>query len=336
MGSLGGHRRRDSQWHESAPTCQDACVDIARVVETSWAQSVLHFEPLTEGMNSETWLVVTDGGRFVLKSVDQIDLGFVRGLELAALLDHQGVTTGAPVSTLDGHLFQHIDNRSVALLRYVDGEPLKVAEPRSASVIGPMLARVHEAGATETGVFETWLRVLPLWGDYMDLVPWIRPAAEEALRDIDASAVASSLTWAGLHGDPSPGDFLVRGGDTALIDWGATMHGPALYDVASAAWFLGCSIGDASPESLRHSLDRAHVGLEVSRAEALVVAYLTRRPSMTDEVCDGFALFLWLRWCVQAGYFAWRCANDVRTGIPKQDFNETGLLDARHALNSEP
>ena len=45
MGSLGGHRRRDSQWHESAPTCQDACVDIARVVETSWAQSVLHFEP---------------------------------------------------------------------------------------------------------------------------------------------------------------------------------------------------------------------------------------------------------------------------------------------------
>jgi hypothetical protein len=311
-------------------------VDIARVIETAWAQSVLHVEPLTGGMNSETWLVVTDGGRFVLKSVDQTDPGFVRGLELAAFLDRHGVTTGAPVSTVDGHLVQHIDNRSLALLRYVDGEPLTISEPRSAQVIGTMLARVHEAGATVAGALETWLRVLPLWGDYMDLEPWIRPAVEEALRDIVTSPVASRLTWAGLHGDPSPGDFLVRGedtADTALIDWGATMHGPALYDLASAGWFLGCSIGDASPESLRHSVDRAHVGLELSRAGALVVAYLTGRPTMTDEVCDGFALFLRLRWCVQAGYFAWRCANDVRTGMPEQGWNDKGLLDARHALD---
>ena len=311
-------------------------MDVARVIETSWAQSVLHFERLTGGMNSETWLVVTDAGRFVLKSVDQTDLGFVRGLELAASLDRQGVTTGAPVPTIDSHLFQHIDNRSVALLRYVDGEPLKAAEPRSANVIGTTLARVHEAGAMEAGALETWLRVLPLWDDHMDLEPWIRPVVEEALRDIDTSAVASRLTWAGLHGDPGPGDFLVRGEDTALIDWGATMHGPALYDLASAAYFLGCSIGDARPESLRHCLDRAHVGLELSRTEALVVAYLTARPSMTEEVCDGFALFLRLRWCVQAGYFAWRCANDVRTGMPKQDFNETGLRDARRALHGAP
>jgi Ser/Thr protein kinase RdoA (MazF antagonist) len=311
-------------------------VDIARVIETSWAQSVLHFEPLTGGMNSETWLVVTDGGRFVLKSVDQTDLGFVRGLELAASLDRQGVTTGAPVLTIDGHLFQHIDDRSVALLRYVDGDPLKVAEPRSANVMGTLLARVHEAGAIEPGALETWLRVLPLWGDYMDLEPWIRPAVEEALRDIGTSPVASHLTWAGLHGDPSPGDFLVRGEDTALIDWGATMHGPALYDVASAAWFLGCAIGDATPESVRHALDRAHAGVELSGAQALVVAYLTGRPSMTDELCDGFALFLRLRWCVQAGYFAWRCAHDVRTGMPEQDWNDKGLLDARHALDGVP
>lgn len=313
-----------------------AGVDVARVIETSWAQTVLHFEPLTGGMNSETWLVVTDGARFVLKSVDQKDLGFVRGLELAASLDHQGVTTGAPVSTIDGHLFQHIDHRSIALLRYVDGEPLKAAEPRSANLIGTMLARVHEAGATEPGALETWLRVLPLWDDYMDLEPWIRPAVEEALRDIDNSTVAGRLTWAGIHGDPSPGDFLVRGEDTALIDWGATMHGPALYDLASAGWFLGCSIGDASPGSLRHSLDLAHVGLELPQAGALVVAYLAGRPSMTDEVCDGFALFLRLRWCVQAGYFAWRCANDVRTGMPREDWNDKGLLAARHALDSAP
>jgi homoserine kinase type II len=308
-------------------------VDVAQLIETCWGHSVRQIEPLTDAMNSETWSVETDAGRFALKSVGVNDRGFIHGLELAASLDSHGVTTGAPVTTVDGHLFQQVDDRSVALLRWVDGEPLTAVEPRSASRIGAMLARVHEAGATKPGTLETWLRVLPFWGDHLDFQDWIRPAVDYTLEDITAHQAAASLTWAGLHGDPSPSAFLIRGDDTALIDWGATMHGPALYDLASAAMYLGCSIEDAGPESVRRAVSLRVNGAEHSRSQALINAYLAARPSLADEVCLGFALYLRLRWCVQAGYFAWRCANDVRTGIRSADENNKGLLHAQTGLS---
>ena len=47
------------------------------------------------------------------------------------------------------------------------------------------------------------------------------------------------LTWGWLHGDPAPEAFMrLQDGATALIDWGAAMHGPVLYDVASAVMYV--------------------------------------------------------------------------------------------------
>jgi thiamine kinase-like enzyme len=114
-----------------------------------------------------------------------------------------------------------------------------------------------------------------------------------------------------LHGDPAAEAFLRQPtGEVALIDWGGAMHGPVLYDVASAAMYAG------TPE---------HV----------VPAYLGQRPELKDEVDTGLNGFLRLRWAVQAGYFAWRCSTDVRTGIADPAENRKGLADARRAFASE-
>jgi hypothetical protein len=53
---------------------------------------------------------------------------------------------------------------------------------------------------------------------------------------------------------------------------------------------------------------------------------------MINEVRQGFAVYLRVRLCVQVGYFAWRCAKDIRTGINSADENREGLLHARKAL----
>jgi homoserine kinase type II len=85
------------------------------------------------------------------------------------------------------------------------------------------------------------------------------------------------------------------------------MHGPVLYDVASAVMYVG-------------------------GADQVVPAYLGRRPELRGEVEAGLEAFLRLRYAVQAGYFAWRCSNDVRTGISDPAENRKGLGDARRAF----
>ena len=88
------------------------------------------------------------------------------------------------------------------------------------------------------------------------------------------------------------------------------MHGPVLYDVASAVMYAG------------------------GRPDHVVPAYLGQRPELADEISAGLEAFLRVRWAVQAGYFAWRCANDVRTGIADPAENRKGLADARRAFAS--
>jgi thiamine kinase-like enzyme len=123
--------------------------------------------------------------------------------------------------------------------------------------------------------------------------------------------VLDDLSWAWLHGDPAAEAFLRQpDGDVALIDWGGVMHGSILYDVASAVMYAG-----GCPD---------HV----------VPAYLARRPEPAPEIETGLTPFLRLRWAVQAGYFAWRLAHDIRTGITYPAENLKGLADARHAFAS--
>jgi homoserine kinase type II len=270
--------------------------------------AVERVEVLTGGMNSRAWLVVADDIELVVKSVDQADTAFEFGLGLAARLDAAGITTGAPVPSRSGSLVEPADGRLVALLQYVDGIPLTGAQADH-KIIGTTLGRVHAVSQDKPGDLEEWFHLVTQLDEYLDYEPWIRPAVQDALDGVLGLAAKQELSWAGLHGDPAPEAFLLQpSGEVALIDWGGAMAGPALYDLASAVMYLE------------------------GAQEDLVAAYLAERPESAAEVSAGLMPFLRFRWAVQASYFAWRCATDVRTGLSDGDGNAKGLADARRSF----
>lgn len=281
-----------------------APVDVAGVLSERWDLEPVRVEALTGGMNSTAWLAAADGWRVVLKSVDTSDQAFGPGLELAARLDDAGVITGRPRPSTQGRLVEYVDDQQVAVLEYVDGVPLTSAD---SAAIGTLLGRVHTVSATEPRNLDDWLHLVTQFDKYLDLEPWIRPAVEGAL---DGVKVLDGLSWAWLHGDPAAEAFLRQSdGEVALIDWGGAMHGPTLYDVASAVMYAG------SPD---------HV----------VPAYLHQRPELTHELARGLTPYLHIRWAVQATYFAWRTANNILTGITTPTENHKGLADARRCFEA--
>lgn len=117
-------------------------MELAEFLVDRWGLTVDQVEPLDGGMNSHTWLVVADDVKLVAKAVERSNTGFVPGLELAARLDRAGVTTGAPVPSLDGRVAEHWGRWQLAVLEFVGGTPLTgTAEDQEA--IGTTLARVH-------------------------------------------------------------------------------------------------------------------------------------------------------------------------------------------------
>ncbi|MGW7683618.1 phosphotransferase enzyme family protein [Kribbella sp. NPDC054772] len=278
-------------------------MDVAEVLREHWGLTPSSVEPLEGGMGSFTWAAAGAGWRVVVKTVDGRDNGFAPGLELAERLDRVGVTTGRPLRSSAGRIAERVDGRVVGVLEFVDGTPLGRAEADQRA-IGGLLGQVHELSAREPGDLESWLGIVTDWGDYLDFEPWIRPACEAAVSD---ALALDDLSWSGLHGDPAAEAFLRQpDGGLALIDWGAAMHGPILYDVASAVMYNGS----------------AHI----------VPSYVARRPDLADEVHRGLDTFLRVRYAVQAAYFAWRCTEDVRVGITSPAENQKGLADARRSF----
>lgn len=277
-------------------------MDVAELLAERWSWKPTSVTQLPGGMGSTTWLAEDDGRRVVVKAVHARDEGFEPGLEVAARLSDAGFVTGRPAPSNSRRLVEEYDGRLVGVLEFVDGVPLTDVD---AVAVGELLGDVHQATRTAEGDVAEWLQFLLVFESSLDLEDWIRPAVEGAVEGVRR---LGPLTWAWLHGDPAPEAFMRQpDGTIALIDWGAAMHGPVLYDVASAVMYL-------------NSPDR------------VVPAYLSHRPELTEEVETGLDAFLQVRYAVQAGYFAWRCSNDVRTGIADPAENRKGLNDARRAF----
>jgi homoserine kinase type II len=144
--------------------------------------------------------------------------------------------------------------------------------------------------------------------------PWLDPAVieEPELRSAAAAAIeraeqlATSLTHGILHGDPAVEAFLDSDDDIGLIDWGAAVHGPLLYDVASA-WMY------------------------TRNYDALIDAYARTGPLDRKELAKT-PDFLRFRLAVQAWYFSTRLASNDLTGLESQADNEEGLDHARTGL----
>ena len=143
----------------------------------------------------------------------------------------------------------------------------------------------------------------------------MRPAIAGALAAWDLLPPAS-LSWGLLHTDPAPEAFLLDAdtGECGLIDWDTGMHGPLMYDLASAVMYVG------GPD----------------RAETLIDAYFEHPVLDGAEVARTLRPMLRLRWAIQADYFARRLSAGDLTGIENADENEVGLEDARVGLMQTP
>jgi homoserine kinase type II len=253
-----------------------------------WAPNA-SLRPL-DAMNSSTWEVVGAPERFVLKIADP---GNEAGLRVAICLEERGIETGAP---------QHIAERNgrlVALLRFVDGRPLAVAD---AARVGSTLGAVHRVlvDCDPPPTLDRW--PWPWLDTSLISEPGLRAAATAAIDR--ANELAPSVTHGILHGDPAPEAFLATATGTALIDWGSSCHGPLLFDVASAVMYAGADVIRAYGDSGR-----------LGAAELATVD-----------------VFLRFRWALQAWYFSKRLESGDLTGIEDESNNQKGLDDAKAGL----
>ena len=121
---------------------------------------------------------------------------------------------------------------------------------------------------------------------YLDVEPWVRPMIARAWKEVHQLDAARPLTLGIVHGDGASVLVDAASGQRAVIDWGAAMWGPLLYDVASARWFFqfkhGCALADFAP---------------------FLEAYRDRAPMLADEL-GALDTFVRLRCAVQAFYYA--------------------------------
>jgi Ser/Thr protein kinase RdoA (MazF antagonist) len=264
------------------------------------------------GMGSRTWIVDEAGRRWVLKAVTAA-LGeqMAGGLAVAQRLDRAGIPAGAPEPTRAGELAVSTGGGRLGLLTWVPGDPLTGQDERQRRLIGTTLGRVHRALSGQAVPGTQRFHWVDPAAAHLSLRPWLRPAvgaAVAALDDLGTRARTAGL----LHADPAPEAFRRDPvtGRCGVIDWSTALHGPLLYDLASAVMYLG------GPD----------------RAAGLVEAYLACGAMSRAEARDGLAVMLRFRWAVQADYFARRITGNDLTGIAGPQDNEKGLADARRAL----
>ncbi|HET9898690.1 MAG TPA: phosphotransferase [Streptosporangiaceae bacterium] len=285
---------------------------LASYLRRYWKLANVQISVHNGGMGSKTWIVHRGPGRWVAKAVaDHAGSQFKGGLMIANWLDEAGIPAGAAVPAGDGQLTVRAGESWLALLTWVPGEPLSGKNAAEQNLIGSTLARVHLALAGRDPEDAARFHWVDPDASYLSLRPWLRPAIAGALGALEAVGPAG-LTQGLLHADPAPDAFRFDGHRCGIIDWSYFLHGPLLYDLASAVMYAG--------------------GTE--QARPLLGAYLSAGVLDRGEVEAGLEAMVRFRWAVQANYFAWRISENDLTGITGPEVNEKHLEDARLFLSS--
>jgi Ser/Thr protein kinase RdoA (MazF antagonist) len=266
------------------------------------------------GMGSATWFVEGRGDRWVAKLVaPAAGSQFTGGLAIAQALEGAGIPAGAALPARDGQLAVDVGQGWLALLTWVPGHPLTGESPAERELIGTTLAGVHAALAGRDVSGAQRFHWVDPAAEHLALRPWLRPAVSAAVDGL-AAAGPENMTWGLLHADPAPETFLCDPvtGRCGIIDWSYFLHGPLLYDLASAVMYVGGR----------------------QREAELIAAYLSHGLLDRREVAHGLDAMLRFRWAVQADYFARRITENDMTGISGPWENEKGLEDARRFLLS--
>jgi len=274
----------------------------------------LRIEPLAGAINSQNWRVESAAERFVAKLVGN-NATFESGLLVAEYLEGVGFPAGGPIRTHAGALSVPAGGERLALLRFVPGEQIDSNQEQDLRIWGATIGRFHRLLQQMPEIPAGLPRWPWSWLDptveHVRVEGWIGPAIERSLAELRQLESALPLTLGIVHGDGTYPLVDRASGVPAVIDWGAAMWGPLLYDLGSAYWFF--QFGQAEP----------------ARAFApFLEAYQQHGPLPADELA-AVAVFARMRCVVQGFYFSWRIANDIRTGLADAAENQQGLDDAR-------
>jgi Ser/Thr protein kinase RdoA (MazF antagonist) len=292
----------------------ESATTIAVALDAWQILGPLRIEPLEGGINSHTWLIHSAAELFVAKLVGD-NTTFEAGLLVAEHLDHAGFQAGGPVRTRTGALTVPVGDQTLALLRFAHGESIDPTHVEDLRIWGATMGKFHNLLQYMPEIPAGLPRWPWLWLDptaeHVQIESWIRPAIEAVRDQVSRLEAERPLTLGIVHGDGAQPLIDRATGEPAVIDWGAAMWGPLLYDIGSAYWFF--------------QFGQAHAAQAFA---PFLEAYQHHGPLPADELA-AVDVFVRVRCAVQGFYFSWRIANDIRTGFTDTAENQQGLDDAR-------
>lgn len=234
--------------------------------------------PIAEGVENSNFRLETTLGRFIVtiyeKRVDPADLPFFLGLMMH--LAERGLPCPLPVRNRDGAMLGRLEGKPAAIVSFLDGKSPRRIAPRHCGAVGAALASLHLAGR---GFALHRANALGLEG-WRKLVAVTRTRADEVApglgETITSELATLERTWphdlpAGvIHADLFPDNVFFEGERVSgLIDFYFACDDLLAYDVAIClnAW---CFEGDGA--------------LNVTKAQALLTGYGSRRPLAADEL----------------------------------------------------
>jgi Ser/Thr protein kinase RdoA (MazF antagonist) len=277
--------------------------DLVRsTLRDQWHLTPSEIAPLPEELLSRGWEITAGPERYVCRLAEPGARHPVEaGLLAAEHLRIRNIAAGEPVRTLGGALTAQTPAGALALLRRVPGRRLDGRDPVDQQWWGDRLGAVHRAlQHFHHAGLRPWQPLDPN-APHLAAEPWLRAAVADAVGAVTRLSVTDRLTYWVLHGDPSPGNFVVdhRTGRAGLLDCGASGVGPLVYDVAAAVHYTG---GPCC-------------------AAELIDGYVAAGPVHRDELDAALPVLLRLRWAVRADRAARR--------------GDAGTLDqAREALEA--
>ncbi|HMO58834.1 MAG TPA: homoserine kinase [Roseiflexaceae bacterium] len=269
-------------------------IDIERILAHYDLGRLIHVQSAAHGFVNQTAVVVTEGGRFVVRRNHQ-RFGLPAQRRRHALIGRLyagGIPTAPLVAARDGETLVVIDGRGCEVQEYIAGDDFDPQCPAQLDSIGMLLAQYHEVAATAAppvtddpprytpqriGALVEQLLERDVMGELHDALAWYGDRAAQ-LRIRLPDELRATLPRTIIHGDIHPDNLRFCGAHvSALLDFDQAATDVRIVDLAEA---LVAFAGERRPEELwgvfRGPLDPL-------RAARLCAAYQAHSPLSSAE-----------------------------------------------------
>ncbi len=240
--------------------------------------AALSCKGIAEGVENSNFLVVAEGGQFILtlyeKRVAAPDLPFFLGL--MEHLAEKGITCPTPVHDRKGNALKQLAGRPAAMVTFLSGMSVRRPRNEHCAAVGAALARMHLAGADFSLTRKNALSVegwRPLYrqcdGRADGVTPGLGAEIEQELDEAEKHW-PSDLPGGVIHADLFPDNVFFLGKNlSGLIDFYFACNDMLAYDVAVClnAW---CFESDGA--------------LNITKARSLLTGYGSVRPFTATEI----------------------------------------------------